>query len=205
MECRPDGCSKPGGLLRSHTGILRLRRFTPPPKRAIRGLVGIPASIPDRQGRSPAVPYGCFLPDLTRFGTWRRPGPSEILDHARMHVNIQYSLSAKTAFGGIARSDQKHIDSAWLRHLRTPPRPQRARRHQRLRTAGCATPRALARRAPAHSLALLPVLRRPAYGLPRRRLAFLQNALDAVERRRVRHEPKCLPAGSRSRPASQRR
>ena len=30
-------------------------------------------SAPNRYGRSPAVPYGCFLPDLTRFGTCRRP------------------------------------------------------------------------------------------------------------------------------------
>ena len=36
-------------------------------------------NIPNRQGRSSAVPYGCFLPDLTRFGTWRRPSPFEIL------------------------------------------------------------------------------------------------------------------------------
>ena len=34
-------------------------------------------NAPDRHGRSSAVPYGCFLPDLTRFGTWRRPSPSE--------------------------------------------------------------------------------------------------------------------------------
>lgn len=33
----------------------------------------------DRHGRSSAGPYGCFLPDLTRFEPWRRPGPSAAL------------------------------------------------------------------------------------------------------------------------------
>lgn len=36
-------------------------------------------SATDRHGRSSAGPYGCFLPDLTRFEPWRRPGPSVAL------------------------------------------------------------------------------------------------------------------------------
>lgn len=45
--------------------------------------VSIHKSIPDRQGRSPAVLMAASS-DLTRFGTWRRPGPSEILvQHAQ--------------------------------------------------------------------------------------------------------------------------
>ena len=37
-------------------------------------------SILNRTGRSSEAPYGCFLPDLTRFGTCRRPAPFRMLN-----------------------------------------------------------------------------------------------------------------------------
>ena len=45
------------------------------------------------------APYGCFLPDLTRFGTCRHPNPSNALD-------ARYILPAPARWGKIANLER---------------------------------------------------------------------------------------------------
>ena len=61
-------------------------------------------------GRPSEAPYGCFLPDLTRFGTWRRPTPCNTPAHPH--------------------GPRPHGRAGLVPTPRRLPRPRRRRRHR---------------------------------------------------------------------------
>ena len=67
---------------------------TSPPAGPCRGTKKAPSAL-DGFGCPTEAPYGCFLPDLTRFGTCRHPNPSNAL-------GARYILPAPARWGKVA-------------------------------------------------------------------------------------------------------
>lgn len=57
----------------------------------------------DGSGCPTEAPYGCFLPDLTRFGTCRHPNPSNAL-------GVRYILPAPARWGKTANLERGFFD-----------------------------------------------------------------------------------------------
>ena len=75
-------------------------------RRALRGLVKPrkkKARALDGFGCPTEAPYGCFLPDLTRFGTCRHPNPSNAL-------GARYILPAPARWGKTANLGRGFFD-----------------------------------------------------------------------------------------------
>ena len=75
-------------------------------RRALRGLVKPRKnSALDGFGCPTEAPYGCFLPDLTRFGTCRHPNPSNAL-------GARYILPAPVQLSKMSRGQRENHMSA---------------------------------------------------------------------------------------------
>ena len=75
---------------------------TSPPAGPCRGTKKAPSAL-DGFGCPTEAPYGCFLPDLTRFGTCRHPNPSNAL-------GARYILPAPARWGKVANLGRGFFD-----------------------------------------------------------------------------------------------
>ena len=95
-------------IVRRAQGV-RKERITEQAHETIRKPNDLPAvdahkkSALDGSGCPTEAPYGCFLPDLTRFGTCRHPNPSNAL-------GARYILPAPARWGKVANLGRGFFD-----------------------------------------------------------------------------------------------